>query len=330
MLVKFIAGHDFNIPAAKLAGQTHVLTPSANRQRKLIFANQRDGPPHHGAQNHLLHLGRLQCVGDEHLRILTPAHDVDPLSRQFVDDVLDSISPDADTSPDTIDPLVGAADRDLAAIAGLAGHRLYADHAFGNFGNFLFEQPHHQMGSCPTKEHFDTTTLFTHFENCGANSLVGMVRFSGDLFTARQDRFDITQRHGGGAALVSLHNAAEHLTDHLVVFSIQGVSFRLANLLDDDLLGSLRANSPDRFFRVKRRTVMGPANRTVVAVDVDFDFRFVAIVLLGGRNERRFDRLKDDLFVNLLVAMDRVNNPQQLARVHDSFAFVNKYPNRLS
>ena len=64
---------------------------------------------------------------------------------KFVDDVLDAIAAHADAGSDAIDPLIRAAHGHLAAIARLAGDGPDFDHAVGDFGNLLLEQPLDQV-----------------------------------------------------------------------------------------------------------------------------------------------------------------------------------------
>ena len=47
---------------------------------------------------------------------------------------------------------------------------------------------------------------------------------------------------------------------------------------------------------------------------------FFAVVLLGGGDQRRFDALEDDLLVDILIAVDRVDDPQNLVRIHKSLS----------
>ena len=143
-----------------------------------------------------------------------------------------------------------------------------------------------------------------------------MMRFAGNLFAARQDGFDVVELHGGGAAFVALDDAGDHLADQFVVFVVQSVPFGLANLLDHHLLGRLGADPADGFFRVQRNAVVGATDRTVFAVDLDDDVLVFAVLLLGGRNQRRLDRLEDDFLVDVLVAMDRIDDPQDFIGVH--------------
>ncbi len=57
----------------------------------------------------------------------------------------------------------------------------------------------------------------------------------------------------------------------LVVFVVQGVALRLADLLDHHLLGGLGADAADGFFGIERLAVAGGGDRAVFAVDLDFD-----------------------------------------------------------
>ena len=100
-------------------------------------------------------LGRLQGIGNQHLHVVAPADDVDPFAGQLIDDVLDAIAAHAHAGPDGIDPLVGAADRHLAAIAGLAGHGPNLDHTVGDFRNLLLEQSLDQGGPGAAEDDFD-------------------------------------------------------------------------------------------------------------------------------------------------------------------------------
>ena len=142
------------------------------------------------------------------------------------------------------------------------------------------------------------------------------MRLPGNLLAARQDGLDVAQRHRGGPPLVPLDDPADHLAHLSVVFVVQRVAFGLANLLDDHLLGGLGADPPDHLFGIQRHAVAVSADRAVFAVDVDHDLGLFAVVLPGRGDQRRFDRLEDDLFVDILVAVDRVDDPQHFSWIH--------------
>ena len=50
-------------------------------------------------------------------------------------------------------------------------------------------------------------------------------------------------------------------------------------------------------------------------------FVFFAVVLLGGRDQGRFDALEDDFLVDVLVAVDRVDDAQQFIWIHGDLVF---------
>jgi hypothetical protein len=56
-------------------------------------------------------------------------------------------------------------------------------------------------------------------------------------------------------------------------------------------------------------------------MNMDIDIRLFAVLTSRSRHERRFDRLKDDLGFNVLVAVERIDDSQQLVRIHSSYNF---------
>ena len=62
--------------------------------------------------------------------------------------------------------------------------------------------------------------------------------------------------------------------------------------------------------------VVGPGDAAVLAIDGDHDVLFFAVVLLGGGHQGRFDGLEEDLLVDVLLAVDRIDDPQDFARIH--------------
>ena len=117
------------------------------------------------------------------------------------------------------------------------------------------------------------------------------------------------------APFVALHHAGDHLADQLVIFVVQSVALGLANLLDHHLLGGLR-DAADGLLGIEGNAVVRAADRAVFAVDVDDDVFFFAVLLLGGRDQRRLDGAEDDFLVDVLVAMDRVDDSQQFVGIH--------------
>ena len=69
-----------------------------------------------------------------------------------------------------------------------------------------------------------------------------------------------------------------------------------------------RADPLGHFGGVHRHAVVGAADRAVGAIDLNDDLRLFAVVLLGGRDQGRLDAVEDDLLVDILIAVDRVDD----------------------
>ena len=117
-------------------------------------------------------------------------------------------------------------------------------------------------------------------------------------------------------AFVALNDAGDQLPLEFLVFVVQGVAFRLADFLDHHLLGGLGADPLGHFGGVHGHAVVGAVDGAVGAVDRDDDVRLFSVVFLGGRDQRRLDPLEDDLFVDIFIAVDRVDDAKQLVGVH--------------
>ena len=104
-----------------------------------------------------------------------------------------------------------------------------------------------------------------------------------------------------------------------LVLVVEGVAFRFANLLDNHLLGGLSGDATQEvadlvFF--KGLAIDGRRRLPAVAVDVDVDLALFAEVLPGRGDDRLFDPFEHDLLVDVLIAMDRIDDSQDLAAVH--------------
>ena len=135
-----------------------------------------------------------------------------------------------------------AAHGHLGAVARLAGDRPDLDHAVGDFGNFLLEQAGDQVVPGAAEDDLHAAADLADVADHRPDALVGVMRFAGDLFAAGQDGLDVAQRDGGGSTLVALDDAGDQLVHQFRVLVEQGVAFRLADLLDHDLLGGLGAD----------------------------------------------------------------------------------------
>ena len=141
MLIEFLGRHDLDVPAAEFAGEPHVLAAATYSQGELIFWHQNDGPADHVTEQHLFYRGRLQCIGDQDLRVIVPADNVNPFTVQFIDDILYPVSADTYTSSHTVNSCVTAADSYLAPMTWFTGEAIDGDNSINDLRDFLFEEP---------------------------------------------------------------------------------------------------------------------------------------------------------------------------------------------
>jgi hypothetical protein len=316
LLVELLAGHDLDVPAAELAGEPDVLAAAADRQGELILADEHDATAEHLAEDDFVHLGRLQGVGDEHLEVVVPADDVDPLAAELLDDVLDAVAADADAGTDAVDPVVGTDHRHLAAVAGLAGDRPDLDHPVGDLGDLLLEQPLHELRADPREDDLHPAADLADLEDRAPDPLVGVVRLAGDLLAPRQDRLLRADLNRGGGPLEAGYHARHHLADLLLELVVDGVALGFTDLLDDHLLGRLGADPAGEFRGVERLAVVRAGDLAVLAVDLDRDDGRLAELPRQGRDQRGLDRLEHDLLVDVLVAVDRVDDAEDFFGLH--------------
>ena len=97
---------------------------------------------------------------------------------------------------------------------------------------------------------------------------------------------------------------------------MDGISLGFADLLNDHLLGGLGADAAREFGRVDLGAVMRASEATVGPVDRDRDLGGLAILTGERGDERCLDRLKDDLFVDVFVAMDGIDDSQDFFWLH--------------
>ena len=233
-----------------------------------------------------------------------------------IDDILDSISPHADASAHTIDPLVHTAHRDLGAVARLAGGRAHLDNALGNLRDFLLEQALHKLRLGAAEDHLHAAARLADLVHRRPHPLVDVVRFAGDLFAAGKDGLNVWQRNGRRTAFVALDRAGDKLPARCVVLVEEVIALGLADLLDHHLLGRLRADPLVQFVGRHGDAVVRARYQSCARVDLDLDVLFLAVVLFSRGNDRRFDALEDDFLIDILIAVDCIHDAEQFAGIH--------------
>ncbi len=316
---QFLLGHNLDIPATQFTCQADILPTSPDGQRQLILTDQDDGASEHLAENHLFNFGRLQGIGDQDLQVIAPADNINPLSGELVHNVFDPIAADADTGPHTVDAGIGTDNRHLRAVARFTGHCLDFNHSVDDLWNLLFEEPLDQVRPNPTQDDLDAAPRLADFEHGRPDALIGVMRLTRYLFAPRQDRFDVGKRDRGRTPLIAMDHPGDHLPDQVMVFSMQCLTFCLTDLLNHDLLGRLRTDPPDRFLRIEQFTVADASDLAGLAVDVDDNIPFFPVVPLGRRHERCFDAFENNFLFDILITMDRVDDPHYFGWIHCVF-----------
>ena len=272
-------------------------------------------------------------------RILGIFNDVDFLAAQFANDRLHPHALHANACPHRIHIPVPAGDRYLRPFTGFPRARLYHHGVVVNFRNFLLKQALDEL-AIGARQH-DARVLSAPFD-----TLDDAPHAVADLETLQPGLLPLTQARLGFAAEVAdqiahlhpLHGAIHQFAHAVVEFVKDGVAFRLAHLLHDDLLRRLRRNTPQRFrflrefdqpaelrgfvmFQgVRQRNLAdrvlhllhdhfhrGELNRARLLIEVGDQF-FVPFELFPRRREHRvFHRVDDDLRVDALFLAQQLD-----------------------
>src|SRR6185295_5691449 len=137
--------------------------------------------------------------------------------------------------------LVGP-DRDLGAVAGLARDRLDLDHAFLDLGHLHLEQALEQPRVRAADHDLWALGTTTDLGDVGLEPLAVAVGLRGHLLRLGQQRFDLAEIEQGVATLGLLHDAGHDVALAAGELFIGHLTLRIAELLEDHLLGGLRAD----------------------------------------------------------------------------------------
>ena len=169
------------------------------------------------------------------------------------------------------------------------------------------------------QDDLDPASTLANFEDHSPNPLINSVRFAGNLLAARQKCLNLTYVDDSRATFKSNDRATDDCPFEVFKFVIKRVAFGFANLLDHDLFCRLRSNTAKNVaddFGIQLFAVAGNSRLATFSIHVDFELVILAKVLARGRQDRLFDPLEHDLFVNIFVAMNCVDDSQYFRTVH--------------
>ncbi len=318
--------------------QPHVLALAADRERELVVGDD--------------HVHRLGALVDDHLRnlrgreraahvarrIRAPGHDVDALAAQLLHHRLHATALHADAGADRIDVAVARRDGDLRAHARLARGGLDGHDALVDLGHFGLEELLEQVDRGARQDDLRALRFLVDVDHVGADAVAGAIALALHLLLGGQHGFGATEIHDQRSLFEAAHDAVHHLALAILVLVEDDPALRLADALDDHLLGDLREDAAEALgvelhadfvadldFRVQFARLGDEHLRLGVGEHLDhraeleeFDFagllvvgRFDGLVgavfLVGGLDHRLFQRIDDDLLVDALVLGDLVD-----------------------
>ena len=98
--------------------------------------------------------------------------------------------------------------------------------------------------------------------------------------------------------------------------SIKRIALGLLDLLDNDLLCRLGADSADLIL-AQWLAIEDGLDSTVLAIELNGDIGLFTILTLRSGLQRRLDRDKYQLRVDILLAMERIDVSKDVLRIHD-------------
>src|SRR5216684_3878155 len=345
LLVRFVFGHQVDLPAGQLGGEPHVLAVAPDRHREVFLVDD----DVHGVlflvDHDRGHLGGRQGPDHELRRIGRPQHDVDPLAGELLRHGLHTRAAHADAGADRVDALVVGENGDLRAHPRIARRGLNLEQAFLDLRHLELEQLHDELRRGARQDQLRAARLAVDLHHPGAHAVADPEVLLRNHVLARQQRLEAAGLDDGAAALHALHRAGDQLVAARQEVVQDLLALGITDALQDHLLRGLRADAAelDRLERLldelfeldvrlallrfrqrdlRRRgleRVVGhhlPAPERLVgsgvAVDVHAHVDILGILFLGRRGERHLEGAEDDLARHVFLPCQHVHQHHQL------------------
>src|SRR2546425_5076583 len=344
LLVRFVFGHQVDLPAGELGGEPHVLAVAADRHREVLLVDDHVHGVLFLVDDDRGHLGGREGADHELRRIGRPQHDVYALAGELLRHGLHARAAHADAGADRIDALVVGEDRDLRPHAGVARRGLDLEQAFLDLRHLELEQLHDELRRGARQDQLRAARLAVDLHHPGAHPVADPEVLLRDHVLARQQRLEPAGLDDGAAALHALHRAGDQLVAARQEVVQDLLALGVADALQDHLLRSLRADAAelDRLERLldevlqldirfallrfrqrdlrRRRLerIVGyhlPAPERLVgsgvAVDVHAHVDILGILFLGRRGERHFEGAENDVARHVLLTREYIHQHHQ-------------------
>src|SRR5215217_4882566 len=273
---------DVDAPAGQPRGEPRVLALTPDGEGELVIGHDHRRLAAVVVDEHLAYARRAEGLGHETGRLLVVGDDVDLLAPQLGDDHAHARAARADAGADRVDAVGVRDDRDLGAVARLARHVGDLHQPVGDLRHLELEQLLDQLRVAARDDDARAARRGGDLLDHGLDALGVVVALAVDLLGLRQQRLDaLAQLHERVARVRLLNDAGDQLADAVAVLLEHHVALRLADALEDHLLGGLSRDPAE---------VVG---RDVALLDL--------VLELGQPRERDLRRLGDDHVAGLRV-----------------------------
>ena len=150
-------------------------------------------------------------------------------------------------APDRVDALRVRLDRDLGAVARLAGDAADLDETVRDLGHLELEERLDQLRVAPREDHLRPLRARAHLGDHSLDAGALLVTLAVDLLGARQQRLDVVPEVDEHVVAVAglLHDAGDDVADPVDVLGIPDRALRLADALLDHLLRGHRGDAAE-------------------------------------------------------------------------------------
>src|SRR3954469_24904312 len=239
-------GLDVDAPAGQPRGQARVLALAPDGQRELVVGDHDGGLAGVVVDEHLAHARGRERLGHEAGGLIVVRDDVDLLAAQLGDDHAHARATRAHAGTDRVHTVGVGDDGDLRAVAGLARDVGDLDQAVGDLGDLELEELLDELGIAPRDDDRRALGRGRDLLDDRLDALGVVVALAVDLLGLGQQRLDALAQLDQRVARVGLlDDAGDELADAVAVLLEHHVALRLADALQDDLLGGLGGDAAE-------------------------------------------------------------------------------------
>jgi hypothetical protein len=174
-----------------------------------------------------------------------PQHDVDALAGELAGDRLHARAAHPDAGADRVDAAILREDRDLRAHARIPRGGLDLEQPLLDLGHLHREQVLDELGRSARQDQLRAAALAIHPQHVGADAVADAQVLLRDHLVARQPGLDLAGLDDRALSIHPLDGAGHDRLAALQEVGDDLLALRVADALQDHLLGGLRADAPE-------------------------------------------------------------------------------------